>query len=83
MALFKQLTEENELRWQVWKMMPKSLRRFQLILQSRFKRVLSNLITIENRANIEYVTCGVRNQLLKTMTSQLLEASSVMHEVAE
>ena len=54
-ALFAQLTEEK----QIALTMPKSLRRFQLILQSRFKRVRKQL-RLPSRNQGEHRACHLR-----------------------
>ena len=83
-ALFEQLTEEKQIALTSVKDDAKIIATipadFTESIQSRSQ---ATPITIEKSGRTSSLSLAVYESLLKTMTSQLLEASSVMHEVAE
>ncbi len=80
-ALFAQLTEEKQIALTSVKDDAKII----ATIPSDFTESISQAtpITIEKSGRTSSLSLAVYESLLKTMTSQLLEASSVMHEVAE
>ena len=83
-ALFEQLTEEKQIALTSVKDDAKIIATipsdFSESIQTRSQ---ATPITIEKSGRTSSTSLAVYESLLKTMTSQLLEASSVMHEVAE
>ena len=83
-ALFEQLTEEKQIALTSVKDDAKIIAtipsNFTESIQTRSQ---ATPITIEKSGRTSSTSLAVYESLLKTMTSQLLEASSVMHEVAE
>ena len=83
-ALFAQLTEEKQIALTSVKDDAKIIATipadFTEPIQTRSQ---ATPITIEKSGRTSSLSLAVYESLLKTMTSQLLEASSVMHEVAE
>ena len=75
-ALFEQLTEEKQIALT-------SVKDDAKIIATIPTRSQATPITIEKSGRTSSLSLAVYESLLKTMTSQLLEASSVMHEVAE
>ena len=84
MALFKQLTEEKQIALTSVKDDAKIIATIPADLTESIQtRSQATPITIEKSGRTSSTSLAVYESLLKTMTSQLLEASSVMHEVAE
>ena len=84
MALFKQLTEEKQIALTSVKDDAKIIATIPAdFTESIQTRSQATPITIEKSGRTSSPSLAVYESLLKTMTSQLLEASSVMHEVAE
>ena len=84
MALFKQLTEEKQIALISVKDDAKIIATIPAdFTESIQTRSQATPITIEKSGRTSSTSLAVYESLLKTMTSQLLEASSVMHEVAE
>ena len=84
MALFKQLTEEKQIALTSVKDDAKIIATIPAnFTESIQTRSQATPITIEKSGRTSSLSLAVYESLLKTMTSQLLEASSVMHEVAE
>ena len=84
MALFKQLTEEKQIALTSVKDDAKIIATIPAdFTESIQTRSQATPITIEKSGRTSSTSLAVYESLLKTMTSQLLEASSVMHEVAE
>ena len=84
MALFKQLTEEKQIALTSVKDDAKIIATIPSdFTESIQTRSQATPITIEKSGRTSSTSLAVYESLLKTMTSQLLEASSVMHEVAE
>ena len=83
-ALFEQLTEEKQIALTSVKDDAKIIAtipsNFTESIQTRSQ---ATPITLEKSGRTSSTSLAVYESLLKTMTSQLLEASSVMHEVAE
>ena len=83
-ALFEKLTEEKQIALTSVKDDAKIIATipadFTEAIQTRSQ---ATPITIEKSGRTSSLSLAVYESLLKTMTSQLLEASSVMHEVAE
>ena len=83
-ALFEQLTEEKQIALTTVRENAKIIATipsdFTKSIQTRSQ---ATPITIEKSGRTSSTSLAVYESLLKTMTSQLLEASSVMHEVAE
>ena len=83
-ALFKQLTEEKQIALTSVKDDAKIIATIPAdFTESIPTRSQATPITIEKSGRTSSTSLAVYESLLKTMTSQLLEASSVMHEVAE
>lgn len=83
-ALFKQLTEEKQIALTSVKDDAKIIATIPAdFTESIQTRSQATPITIEKSGRTSSTSLAVYESLLKTMTSQLLEASSVMHEVAE
>ena len=83
-ALFKQLTEEKQIALTSVKDDAKIIATIPAdFTESIQTRSQATPITIEKSGRTSSLSLAVYESLLKTMTSQLLEASSVMHEVAE
>ena len=83
-ALFAQLTEEKQIALTSVKDDAKIIATIPAdFTESIQTRSQATPITIENSGRTSSLSLAVYESLLKTMTSQLLEASSVMHEVAE
>lgn len=84
MALFKQLTEEKQIALTSVKDDAKIIATIPAdFTESIQTRSQATPITIEKSGRTSSTSLAVYESLLKTMTSQLLEASSVIHEVAE
>ena len=84
MALFKQLTEEKQIALTSVKDDAKIIATIPAdFTESIQTRSQATPITIEKSGRTSSTSLAVYESLLKTMTSQLLEASLVMHEVAE
>ena len=83
-ALFEQLTEEKQIALTSVKDDAKIIATIPAdFTESIQTRSQATPITIEKSGRTSSPSLAVYESLLKTMTSQLLEASSVMHEVAE
>ena len=83
-ALFEQLTEEKQIALTSVKDDAKIIATIPAdFTESIQTRSQATPITIEKSGRTSSLSLAVYESLLKTMTSQLLEASSVMHEVAE
>ena len=83
-ALFEQLTEEKQIALTTVKDDAKIIATIPAdFTESIQTRSQATPITIEKSGRTSSPSLAVYESLLKTMTSQLLEASSVMHEVAE
>ena len=84
MALFKQLTEEKQIALTSVKDDAKIIATIPAdFTESIQTRSQTTPITLEKSGRTSSTSLAVYESLLKTVTSQLLEASSVMHEVAE
>ena len=84
MALFKQLTEEKQIALTSVKDDAKIIATIPAdFTESIQTRSQATPITIEKSGRTSSKSHAAYESLLKTVTSQLLEASSVMHEVAE
>lgn len=83
-ALFEKLTEEKQIALTSVKDDAKIIATIPAdFTESIQTRSQATPITIEKSGRTSSLSLAVYESLLKTMTSQLLEASSVMHEVAE
>ena len=83
-ALFAQLTEEKQIALTSVKDDAKIIATIPAdFTESIQTRSQATPITIEKSGRTSSLSLAVYESLVKTMTSQLLEASSVMHEVAE
>ena len=83
-ALFEQLTEEKQIALTSVKDDAKIIATIPAdFTESIQTRSQATPITIEKSGRTSSTSLAVYESLLKTMTSQLIEASSVMHEVAE
>ena len=83
-ALFAQLTEEKQIALTSVKDDAKIIATIPAdFTESIQTRSQATPITIEKSGRTSSLSLAVYESLLKTVTSQLLEASSVMHEVAE
>ena len=83
-ALFEQLTEEKQIALITVRENAKIIATIPAdFTESIQTRSQATPITIEKSGRTSSTSLAVYESLLKTMTSQLLEASSVMHEVAE
>ena len=83
-ALFAQLTEEKQIALTTVRENAKIIATIPAdFTESIQTRSQATPITIEKSGRTSSTSLAVYESLLKTMTSQLLEASSVMHEVAE
>ena len=83
-ALFEQLTEEKQIALTTVRENAKIIATIPSdFTESIQTRSQATPITIEKSGRTSSLSLAVYESLLKTMTSQLLEASSVMHEVAE
>ena len=83
-ALFEQLTEEKQIALTSVKDDAKIIATIPAdFTESIQTRSQATPITIEKSGRTSSLSLAVYESLLKTVTSQLLEASSVMHEVAE
>ena len=83
-ALFEQLTEEKQIALTSVKDDAKIIATIPAdFTESIQTRSQTTPITLEKSGRTSSTSLAVYELLLKTMTSQLLEASSVMHEVAE
>ena len=83
-ALFEQLTEEKQIALTSVKADAKIIATIPAdFTESIQTRSQATSITLEKSGRTSSTSLAVYESLLKTMTSQLLEASSVMHEVAE
>ena len=83
-ALFEQLTEEKQIALTSVKDDAKIIATIPAdFTESIQTRSQTTPITIEKSGRTSSTSLAVYESLLKTVTSQLLEASSVMHEVAE
>lgn len=83
-ALFEQLTEEKQIALTTVRENAKIIATIPAdFTESIQTRSQATPITIEKSGRTSSTSLAVYELLLKTMTSQLLEASSVMHEVAE
>ena len=83
-ALFEQLTEEKQIALTSVKDDAKIIATIPAdFTESIQTRSQATPITIEKSGRTSSTSLAVYESLLKTMTSQLLEVSSVMHEVAE
>ena len=83
-ALFAQLTEEKQIALTSVKDDAKIIATIPAdFTESIQTRSQTTPITLEKSGRTSSTSLAVYESLLKTMTSQLLEASSVMHEVAE
>ena len=83
-ALFEQLTEEKQIALTSVKDDAKIIATIPAdFTESIQTRSQTTPITLEKSGRTSSTSLAVYESLLKTMTSQLLEASSVMHEVAE
>ena len=82
--LFEQLTEEKQIALTSVKDDAKIIATIPAdFTESIQTRSQTTPITLEKSGRTSSTSLAVYESLLKTMTSQLLEASSVMHEVAE
>lgn len=83
-ALFEQLTEEKQIALTTVRENAKIIATIPSdFTESIQTRLQATPITLEKSGRTSSTSLAVYESLLKTMTSQLLEASSVMHEVAE
>ena len=83
-ALFEKLTEEKQIALTTVRENAKIIATIPAdFTESIQTRSQATPITIEKSGRTSSTSLAVYESLLKTMTSQLLEASSVMHEVAE
>ena len=83
-ALFEQLTEEKQIALTTVKDDAKIIATIPAdFTESIQTRSQATPITIEKSGRTSSTSLAVYESLLKTMTSQLLEASLVMHEVSE
>ena len=83
-ALFDKLTEEKQIALTTVKENAKIIATIPSdFTESIQTRSQATPITIEKSGRTSSTSLAVYESLLKTVTSQLLEASSVMHEVAE
>ena len=83
-ALFEKLTEEKQIALTTVREDAKIIATIPAdFTESIQTRSQATPITIEKSGRTSSTSLAVYESLLKTMTSQLLEASSVMHEVAE
>ena len=83
-ALFEQLTEEKQIALTSVKDDAKIIATIPAdFTESIQTRSQTTPITLEKSGRTSSTSLAVYESLLKTVTSQLLEASSVMHEVAE
>ena len=83
-ALFEQLTEEKQIALTSVKADAKIIATIPAdFTESIQTRSQATSITLEKSGRTSSTSLAVYESLLKTVTSQLLEASSVMHEVAE
>ena len=83
-ALFEKLTEEKQIALTTVKDDAKIIATIPSdFTESIQTRSQATPITIEKSGRTSSTSLAVYESLLKTVTSQLLEASSVMHEVAE
>ena len=83
-ALFEQLTEEKQIALTTVRENAKIIATIPAdFTESIQTRLQATPITIEKSGRTSSTSLAVYESLLKTVTSQLLEASSVMHEVAE
>ena len=83
-ALFEQLTEEKQIALTTVRENAKIIATIPSdFTESIQTRSQATPITIEKSGRTSSTSLAVYESLLKTVTSQLLEASSVMHEVAE
>ena len=83
-ALFEKLTEEKQIALTTVRENAKIIATIPSdFTESIQTRSQATPITIEKSGRTSSTSLAVYESLLKTMTSQLLEASSVMHEVAE
>ena len=83
-ALFEQLTEEKQIALTSVKEDAKTIATIPAdFTESIQTRSQATPITLEKSGRTSSMSFAVYESLLKTMTSQLLEASLVMHEVAE
>lgn len=83
-ALFEKLTEEKQIALTSVKDDAKIIATIPAdFTESIQTRSQATPITLEKSGRTSSTSLAVYESLLKTMTSQLLEASSVMHEVAE
>ena len=83
-ALFEKLTEEKQIALTTVKENAKIIATIPSdFTESIQTRSQATLITIEKSGRTSSTSLAVYESLLKTMTSQLLEASSVMNAVAE
>jgi len=83
-ALFEQLTEEKQIALTTVRENAKIIATIPSdFTESIQTRSQATPITLEKSGRTSSTSLAVYESLLKTMTSQLLEASSVMHEVAE
>ena len=83
-ALFEQLTEEKQIALTSVKDDAKIIATIPAdFTESIQTRSQATPITLEKSGRTSSMSLAVYESLLKTMTSQLLEASLVMHEVAE
>ena len=83
-ALFEQLTEEKQIALITVRENAKIIATIPAdFTESIQTRSQATPITIEKSGRTSSTSLAVYESLLKTMTSQLLEASLVMHEVAE
>ena len=82
--LFEQLTEEKQIALTTVRENAKIIATIPAdFTESIQTRSQATPITLEKSGRTSSTSLAVYESLLKTMTSQLLEASSVMHEVAE
>ena len=83
-ALFEKLTEEKQIALTTVRENAKIIATIPAdFTESIQTRSQATPITIEKSGRTSSTSLAVYESLLKTVTSQLLEASSVMHEVAE
>ena len=83
-TLFEQLTEEKQIALTTVRENAKIIATIPAdFTESIQTRSQTTPITLEKSGRTSSTSLAVYESLLKTMTSQLLEASSVMHEVAE
>ena len=83
-ALFEKLTEEKQIALTTVRENAKIIATIPSdFTESIQTRSQATPITIEKSGRTSSLSLAVYESLLKTVTSQLLEASSVMHEVAE